>query len=255
MEAGLIKPRMLAQRGKSMAEFLGVLGGMGPLATADFLRKLVKKTQASIDQEHIPVLLYGDCTTPDRTANIVGTGASPLPKLLEGIRFLNASGAKAICIPCNSAHCWFDEMQAASAVPLLHIVRASAGQIAKKNAAAKAVGVLSTFGTHTMGIYTSTLANLGYTVISPTVSEFERFVSPAIAMIKANNWAEAEVTFAEAAKHLVARGAEIIVLGCTEIPFGMERQCRANPSKFVDSNDALVDVVIEFFDQHRLQLH
>lgn len=64
-----------------MTEFLGVLGGMGPLATADFLRKLVKKTQASIDQEHIPVVLYGDCTTPDRTASIVGTGASPLPSL------------------------------------------------------------------------------------------------------------------------------------------------------------------------------
>ncbi len=234
-----------------MTEFLGVLGGMGPLATADFLRKLVKKTEASVDQEHIPVLLYGDCTTPDRTASIVGAGPSPLPQLLEGIRFLNQAGARAICIPCNSAHCWFDEMQAASAVPLLHIVRASASQVRKKNPSSKMVGVLSTFGTHTMGIYTSSLKDLGYTVVSPTVEEFERFVSPAIAMIKANNWQEAEVTFAEAATHLVARGAEIIVLGCTEIPFGMERQCRANPSKFVDSNDALVDVVIEFFGQRR----
>ena len=97
-----------------MADFLGVLGGMGPLATADFLRKLVKKTPAGIDQEHIPVLLYGDCTIPDRTANIVGGGLSPLPKLLDGIRFLNESGAKVICIPCNSAHCWYEEMQAAS---------------------------------------------------------------------------------------------------------------------------------------------
>ncbi len=64
-----------------MTEFLGVLGGMGPLATADFLRKFVKKTQAGIDQEHIPVVLYGDCATPDRTASTVGTGASPLPSL------------------------------------------------------------------------------------------------------------------------------------------------------------------------------
>ena len=89
--------------------FLGVLGGMGPLATADFLRKLVRKSRADTDQEHIPVLLYGDCTTPDRTASIVAGGPSPLPQLLDGIRFLNRNGARAICIPCNSAHAWVEE--------------------------------------------------------------------------------------------------------------------------------------------------
>ena len=85
-----------------MNHFLGVLGGMGPLATADFLSKLVQNTDAQIDQDHIPVLLYGDCTTPDRTASIVGKGPSPLDKLLAGIRFLNDSGVGAICIPCNT---------------------------------------------------------------------------------------------------------------------------------------------------------
>jgi aspartate racemase len=238
-----------------MADFLGVLGGMGPLATADFLRKLVKKTPAGIDQEHIPVLLYGDCTIPDRTANIVGGGLSPLPKLLDGIRFLNESGAKVICIPCNSAHCWFDEMQAASTAPLLHIVRASAGQVRKKNPAAKAVGILSTFGTHRMGIYRETLKDMGYTVVVSTDEEFETLVSPAIAMIKANEWKEAEAAYDAAAKHLVDRGAEIIILGCTEIPFGMERAYRNNPSKFVDSNDALVDAVIEFFGEQHTARH
>ena len=229
--------------------FLGVLGGMGPLATADFLRKLVRRTQAETDQEHIPVLLYGDCTTPDRTASIVGSGPSPLPQLLDGIRFLNRNGARAICIPCNSAHAWFDEMQAASQVPLIHIVRASASQVRQKNVAAKAVGVLSTFGTHRMGIYRNTLSDMGYTVVTPTEAEFETLISPAIAMNKANKWAEAEANYDEAAKRLVDRGAEIIVLGCTEIPFGMERQYRANPSKFVDSNDALVEAVVGFFAQ------
>jgi len=230
-----------------MDDFLGVLGGMGPLATADFLRKLVKKTPAIIDQQHIPIMLYGDCTTPDRTANITGAGDSPLPKLLKGIALLNKSGAKAICIPCNSAHCWFDEMQAASAVPLIHIVRASARQIAKKNPRARSVGVLSTFGTHRMGIYRKTLAEMGYAVVTPTEEEFENLVSPGIAMMKANDWAGAEAAYDKAARLLTERGAEITVLGCTEIPFGMERQYRANPTKFVDSNDALVDAVLDVF--------
>jgi aspartate racemase len=229
--------------------FLGVLGGMGPLATADFLRKLVRKTRAETDQEHLPVLLYGDCTTPDRTANIVSGGPSPLPQLLDGIRFLNRNGARAICIPCNSAHAWFDEMQAASQAPLIHIVRASADQVRQKNAAAKSVGVLSTLGTHRMGIYRNTLADMGYTVVTPTETDFDTLISPAIAMNKANKWAEAEANYDEATQRLVDRGAEIIILGCTEIPFGMERQCRANPSKFVDSNDALVEAVTAFFAQ------
>ncbi len=227
-----------------MANFLGVLGGMGPLATADFLRKLVEKTDAATDQDHIPVLLYGDCTTPDRTANIVGTGPSPLPQLLDGIRFLNAAGVTAICIPCNSAHRWYDEMQAESGVPILHIVRASALQVRHKNAVARSIGILSTFGTHRMGMYRETLAGLGYAVVSPTDLEFETLISPAIAMNKANLWVEAEPLYRAAAAHLVDRGAEIIVLGCTEIPVGMAQQLLDDPAGFVDSNDALVDAVI-----------
>lgn len=230
-----------------MANFLGVLGGMGPLATTDFLRKLVKKTPAGVDQEHIPVLLYGDCTIPDRTANIVGDGMSPLPKLIEGIRFLNENGAAAICVPCNSAHCWFNEMQDASDVPLLHIVRASARQVRKKNPVARKVGVLSTFGTHRMGIYRQTLEEMDFAVVNCTDDEFDNLVSPAIAMVKANKCAEAEANYEAAAARLFDRGAEVIVLGCTEIPFSMERACRSEPLKYVDSNDALVDAVIDFF--------
>jgi aspartate racemase len=237
-----------------MTGFLGVIGGMGPLATADFLHKLVKRTPAVTDQEHIPILLYGDCTVPDRTANIVGDGASPLPGLLEGIRFLNRNGVAAICIPCNSAHRWFDDMQAASDVPILHIVRASAAQVQARKSGAKTIGVLSTFGTHRMGLYCNTLEAMGYDVVTPTDQEFETLVSPAIAMNKANLWLEAEPYYEEAANKLVERGAEIIVLGCTEIPVGMERQVRANPAQFVDSNDALADLAVAFFAERRRQV-
>lgn len=230
-----------------MKEFLGVLGGMGPLATADFLGKLVMNSLAQIDQEHIPVLLYGDCTTPDRTQSITGNGPSPLPKLLAGIRFLNQSGVGAICIPCNSAHRWYDDMAAASDVPVFHIVKASAEQVRKKNPDAKTVGVLSTYGTHQMGMYRDTLRDMGFEVITPTDEEFDRFVSPGIALIKANKLSEAESVFAQASTQLMARGAQSIILGCTEIPIGMRQQCLARPSMFVDSNDALAIVVTEFF--------
>lgn len=230
-----------------MPDFLGVLGGMGPLATADFLRKLVEKTVAANDQEHIPVVLYGDCTTSDRTASIVGAGPSPLPQMLAGIRFLNDAGVSAICIPCNSAHRWYDELQAASRVPLIHIVRASARQVERKNSAARSIGVLSTIGTHLMGMYSAELADLGYHVVTPSDHEFDTLISPAIAMNKANNWADAEPLYAAAAQGLIDRGSDIIILGCTEIPVGMRQQLHDDPLGFVDSNDALVDAVLDHF--------
>lgn len=220
---------------------------MGPLATARFLARLVENTPAQTDQEHIPVLLYGDCTTPDRTSSLVGDGLSPLPYLLDGIRHLNEAGARAICVPCNSAHCWFDDMAVASAVPLFNIVQASAKQVRHTNPATKTVGVLSTICTCQLGIYTRTLQDIGFSVISPTEQEFEALITPGIALIKANKIAEAQRIFQTASEHLFERGAEIIILGCTEIPLAMQSQCEQEPSLFIDSNDALALSVVEFF--------
>ncbi len=226
---------------------LGVLGGMGPLAAADFLGKLAGATNASCDQEHIPVILYGDCTTPDRTASILGQGPSPLPQLLAGIEFLNTAGCAVIAIPCNSAHCWYDEMARASRVPVLHIVEASALKVRRNNAGTRRVGVLSTEGTHRMGIYRSTLERMGLEVIAPTAEDFRELVSPGIADIKANRITAAQARFDVAADRLLGRGAEQIILGCTEIPLGMQRRCAAHPHSVVDSTHALVEAVLAHF--------
>ena len=122
-EAGGLVPRP-RRRPAPLAGWLGVLGGMGPLATAAFLAKLALATPARVDQEHIPVLVYGDCATPDRTAAALARGASPLPQLLRGAGFLARQGVAAIAMPCNSAHCWYDELAAAVDRPVLHIVDA-----------------------------------------------------------------------------------------------------------------------------------
>jgi aspartate racemase len=234
-----------------MGEFLGVLGGMGPLATADFLHKLVAKSQAQSDQEHIPILLYGDCTTPDRTANLIGAGDSPLPKLIEGIKFLNKGPIKAISIPCNTSHHWVSEMQASSDVPIIDIINASVAQINSQTPNAKKVGVLSTLGTQRMGLYRETLQEAGYEAVEPSELEFETLVSPAIAMTKAHRLQEAEILFHQASVNLVERGADIIILGCTEIPIGMAQQLLANPSQFIDSTAALVEATLDHFVRPR----
>ena len=228
---------------------LGVIGGMGPLATADFLHKLTIATKAGRDQEHIPLILYGDCTTPDRTAAVLGKGPSPLPQLVEGIEFLNAARVAVIAIPCNSAHCWYADMKAASQAPVLHIVEASARRVQRNDPTTRRVGVLSTEGTHRMGIYKSTLEAMGFEVLSPTQEEFEQYVSPGIADIKGNRLKDAEAKFDIAADRLVERGAQQIILGCTEIPLGMQPRALANPTTVVDSTLSLVEAVIEHFEK------
>ena len=109
---------------------LGVLGGMGPLASAHFMMRLTQLTPATRDQEHIPAVLWSDPRVPDRTRGKLEGGADPLPFLLRGVRGLKAAGCGAIAIPCNTAHGWYEAM-AAEGLPILHIVDAAADQMAQ----------------------------------------------------------------------------------------------------------------------------
>jgi aspartate racemase len=202
---------------------------------------------ADSDQVHIPVLMYSDCTTPDRTASILGLGSSPLPQLLSGVEFLNRAGAQAICIPCNSAHHWYDALAAASAVPILHIARACIDEVRRKNPSARVVGVMSTLGTFETGIYRRALTDCGYEVLTPTREEFDSLVSPGIAAVKANLVDGASRSFDVVAKNLFERGSDLIILGCTEIPIGMQTQCLADPALYVDSTDALALAAVRSF--------
>lgn len=112
------------QRSSDVEARLGVLGGMGPLATADFLAKLTRLTPASVDQDHIPAVIYSATQTPDRSASITGRGPSPRQALTEGARFLAENGAACIAIPCNTAHFWYGDIQRSVDIPILHIVDA-----------------------------------------------------------------------------------------------------------------------------------
>jgi aspartate racemase len=104
---------------------LGVLGGMGPLATLDFQHKLLDATPAQSDQHHLPSVVWNVPQIADRQKALAGAGPSPLPQLLEGIEKLNQAGASHIAIPCNTAHHWYPQLSAASDAPILHIVDAT----------------------------------------------------------------------------------------------------------------------------------
>lgn len=226
-----------------MARMLGVLGGMGPLASAQFMLRLTLLTPAERDQDHIPAVLWSDPRVPDRTAARLGRGEDPLPVLLRGLRGLEAAGCGAIAIPCNTAHGWFAPMQAATALPILHIVDAAAAELRRLGVPDGPVGVMGTAATLEMGLYQDRLGALGYQCLLPSEAEMATQVTPAIAEVKANRVAEAHAPLAAVARALVARGARAVVLGCTEIPLGIAAG-PALPFPVADTIDALARAAI-----------
>jgi aspartate racemase len=222
---------------------LGVLGGMGPLASAQFMLRLTLLTPADRDQDHIPAVLWSDPRVPDRTAARVAGGEDPLPALLRGIRGLEAAGCGAIAIPCNTAHGWFEGMQAATPLPILHIVDAAEAELRRLGVAPGRIGVMGTAGTLAMRLYQNRLEARGWDCLVPDEAEMQRLVSPGIALVKANRVAEAYEPLAEAARALVARGASAVVLGCTEIPLGIAAG-PALPFPVCDTIDGLARAAI-----------
>jgi len=222
---------------KNSSRILGVLGGMGPLATADFLQKLIAETPAARDQEHIPVIAWSVPQIPDRPAAIAGHGESPLPHMLEGIHTLKRAGAQVIAIACNTAHYWYDELVARGGLPILHI--ADAACAALPDSGAQRIGLLATDGTVAAGFYQSRFQARGIECELPTREEQQSLVLPAIECVKRNDLARAHALALHAAGRLIERGAQTVVLGCTEIPLAIEHRTTDVSACCIDATRAL----------------
>jgi len=225
---------------------LGVLGGMGPLASAHFMTRLTLLTPASRDQDHVPAVLWSDPRVPDRTRGRLEGAEDPLPWLLRGVHGLRQAGCGAIAIPCNTAHGWFEEMRA-EGTPILHIVDAATHDLRRVLPPGGTVGIMGTAATLAMRLYQDRIEHLGWRCIVPTGDEMGDRVSPAIAAVKANRVAEAYAPLADIVLALRARGAGAVVLGCTEIPLGIQ----AGPADtlgvpLIDSIDALAHAAIRW---------
>lgn len=201
-------------------KILGVLGGMGPLASAQFMLRLTLLTPAARDQEHIPTVLWSDPRVPDRTRGRIEGGADPLPFLMRGVMGLKAAGCGAIAIPCNTAHGWYTQLLEAG-LPILHIVEAAAGELARQ-VPTGTIGVMGTAATLRMRLYQDYLEARGWNCIVPSDEEMQTRVSPGIGLVKANKVEEAYAPLADVATSLAARGAKAVILGCTEIPLGIK---------------------------------
>lgn len=219
---------------------LGILGGMGPLAGAAFALRLVQLTDAAVDQQHIPAVLCNDPRIPDRSAAMLQGGESPLPAMLRGIRLLEAAGADCLALPCNTAHLWFDALQGATRLPLLHIATAVVQDLRRQGIAEGRIGVLGTPAALALGLYQRALGDAGYEAVMPTPDEVQRHCVPAIAAVKAGRLGDAWEPAAQGIRALQARGAAAVVLGCTELPLAVAHARRGEfGCALTDSIDAL----------------
>jgi aspartate racemase len=201
---------------------LGVLGGMGPAATVDFLAKLIRLNPARRDQDHLPLIVLSDPRVADRVGPIVaGRGPSPLPALLAGLRTLERAGAQAIAIPCHTAHHWYPELAAATVLPILSMIDATLAELARLDVPPGPLGLLATEATLKAGLYQQRLAAAGHPPLIPAPAIMEKNVLPAIALIKQGRAAEAAPLLARALAHLNAAGAAHVLLACTELPLAL----------------------------------
>ena len=228
---------------------IGVLGGMGPAATVDFLDKLIRLAPADRDQDHVPVIVVSDPRVPDRVAPIMeGRGPSPLDALSRGIRTLEQAGAACIAIPCHTAHFWYDELLATSNVPILHIADAVLADLARRGGANAPVGLLATAATLKAAFYQERLGAAGYACTVPAADVMARCVLPAIALVKRDRAVDAAPLLARAVDHLIERGAQTVLLACTELPLAMA--AASDPAACLDATEALARACIAWHREH-----
>jgi aspartate racemase len=226
---------------------LGVLGGMGPLATADFLKKLIEATPATADEEHIPVIVYSVPQIPGRPAAILAGGPSPLPAMLEGVHTLKNAGAQAIAIPCNTAHYWYDALVRDGGVPIIHIAEAVCTALSSRAVRARTLGLIATKGTVAAGFFQSQLGAEGYRLILSTARDQDECVLPAIEAVKRNALASAHPLAIEACSRLLERGADAVVLACTETPLAIDYAAHPVQAQCVDATRALASACVTWW--------
>jgi aspartate racemase len=238
-------PGMVADR----RPVVGILGGMGPAATADFFAKLIQATPAEVDQDHLRVLLWSDPTVPDRTAALLERGPDPTAWLVHGAKLLVAGGAHLIAVPCNTAHAFLGPVEQQVGVEIVHMIDQTARHVATLDPRVRTVGLLATTGTVRAGLYQGWLARRAIQVVVPTPEEQEKSVMAAVRAVKAGDHGPAHTAaLAKAGAHLVTRGAQALIAGCTEIPLVFDQRHAHVP--IVDPTAVLARAVVAVAARH-----
>ena len=189
---------------------IGIMGGMGPMATVDLMQKVIVATKAIKDQEHIHTVIDNNTNVPDRSECIFGKGPSPVPEMVKSAKLLTAMGADVIIIGCNTAH--------------------------------HTLGLLASAGTCASGIYKKEFDKLGMTLLHPEEAEQEIIHEMIYEGVKATNYNYDATPAQNVLRAMEQRGVEAFILGCTEVPVAV--QMYKLQGCFVDATEVLAEKAV-----------
>ena len=194
---------------------LGVIGGLGPMATAYFMELLTRMSNAKTDQEHMEVLIYSKPSIPDRTKYILGeSDESPFPAMVSAGEKLREAGADLLAIPCVTAHFFHGELERELGLPVINGLTETAAYLAGERKSR--VGILATDGTIRSGILQNVLREYEIQSVVPGEESQKKVMSMVYDEIKAGSGADME-KFGQVSEELFGAGAQVILLACTEL--------------------------------------
>lgn len=212
------------------------------MATTDLFRKIVSRTRASSDQEHLHIIIDNNTNIPDRTSAIIADGEDPRPQLIISARRLRDAGADFLIMPCNTAHYFYSDVAAAIDIPVLNMLDETAWYLKKRGI--KTVGLLATDGTIRSEVYEKTLKKQGIKVLYPNDKGQREVMRVIYDGVKAGNYKLDVRGFVAACDELLTKGAQTLVLGCTELPLAFSTFNINLPN--VDPTMVLAETAIRF---------
>ena len=203
-----------------MKKTIGIVGGMGPLATCDLFKKIVEITDAACDQDHVRVCIDSNTEISDRTAAILSGGKNPVPEMVKSAVRLQGMGADVLIMPCNTAYYFYNQIVPFVDTPFLNMLEETAKEIKRRGI--KKVGLLATDGTCQSGVYKTVFDAAGIEMLSPSPVGQQAVMDVIYKGVKAGNLSIDLSGFNKAMDELFEAGAEVLVLGCTELPVAFE---------------------------------
>ena len=224
-------------------KILGVLGGLGPLATVYFMDLIVKMTEAKKDQEHISMIVLNHAAIPDRTEFILDASKpNPLPMMIEDAKKLQLAGADYVVMPCNTAHFFYEQIQHNLDIPMLNIIEETV-KFARDEKNVKKLGILATKGTVSAGSYQRMCEKYGIEWAIPSLQDEQSLMNIIYNQVKAGK----EVNISEFLKiieNMKADGCDAVTLGCTELSV-INKDFALGREDIIDSLEVLAKRSIE----------
>lgn len=226
-----------------MDKTIGILGGMGPLATVDIFHKIVSLTKANSDQDHIHIIIENDPGTPNRLDFLLRDGESPEKHLIQLATKLEMMGADVLIMPCNTAHYFYDTIKKHLGIDFINMIDETAKEIKQTSPSCKKIGLLATKGTYYTGIFEKVFSPYEIEVIIPNLED-QQYIADLILAVKIGQTTFDLTNIHQVLENLKRANMDVLVLGCTELPIAF--QMFDIKEKFIDPTTVLACSAIRY---------